>query len=72
MAIPSTQKRWVIHGTSKGLDEYKLEQGHVAQPDAHQVLVKLHAAAINFRDIMIPRVYPRGFLRRGPELIPTR
>jgi len=56
MAIPSTQKKWVIYGTSRGLDEYKFEEGPVALPDAHQVLVKLHPAAINFRDIMIPRV----------------
>ncbi|KAK6383432.1 hypothetical protein LTS17_002724 [Exophiala oligosperma] len=55
MTAPSVQKKWVIHGTKRGLDEYKLEQGPVAKPDGHQVLVKLHAAAINFRDIMIPR-----------------
>ncbi|KAJ9605683.1 hypothetical protein H2200_009532 [Cladophialophora chaetospira] len=55
MAIPATQKKWIINGTSKGLDEYHFTQGPVSKVEENKVLVKLHAAALNFRDLMIPR-----------------
>jgi NADPH:quinone reductase-like Zn-dependent oxidoreductase len=55
MALPTTQKKWIINGSQRGLDEYELIQGPVPNVDEQGVLVKMHAASINFRELMIPR-----------------
>jgi NADPH:quinone reductase-like Zn-dependent oxidoreductase len=55
MALPTTQKKWIINGSQRGLDEYEFTQGPVPRIDDHGVLVKMHAASINFRELMIPR-----------------
>ncbi|KAK1758898.1 NAD(P)-binding protein [Echria macrotheca] len=54
MALPTTQKKWIINGTQKGLDELQYTEGPVPKVDDYSVLVKLHAASINYRDILIP------------------
>ncbi|KAF4826596.1 Zinc-type alcohol dehydrogenase-like protein [Colletotrichum tropicale] len=53
--IPPTQKQWVLHGTN-GFNSLTF------QPDApvpsigdREVLVQIHAASLNFRDLMIAR-----------------
>jgi NADPH:quinone reductase-like Zn-dependent oxidoreductase len=56
MIIPTTQKKWVIRGQEKGLDELHFTEGPIPKIDDYGVLVKLHAAAINYRDILIPSV----------------
>jgi NADPH:quinone reductase-like Zn-dependent oxidoreductase len=56
MALPTTQKKWIINGTEKGFDEYTLEEGPITKVDDHRVLVKLHAAGLNYRDILIAHV----------------
>ena len=56
MELPKTQKKWVISGTTKEIDEWQLVDGPVPTIDSYSVLVKMHAAAINFRDLMIARV----------------
>jgi NADPH:quinone reductase-like Zn-dependent oxidoreductase len=56
MALPSSQKKWIINGTTQGLDEFQLTEGVVPEVDDYGVLVKLHAAALNYRDILIPTV----------------
>jgi hypothetical protein len=53
---PSTTKQWVIQGSAKGFDELKLTEGPVPQVGEHDVLVKMHAASLNFRDLIIPKV----------------
>jgi NADPH:quinone reductase-like Zn-dependent oxidoreductase len=52
-----TTKAWTINGTTNGFDEL---QFHEALPiptlGAHDVLVKVENAALNFRDAMVPQV----------------
>lgn len=56
MALPSTQKKWVITGQEKGYDELNFTDGPIPTVGDHGVLVKLHAASLNYRDHMIPKV----------------
>lgn len=56
MSLPSTQKKWVIMGQERGFDEYNFTEGPVPTVGDYGVLVKLHAAALNYRDHMIPKV----------------
>ena len=67
MALPNSQKKWIINGTTKGLDEIQFTEGPVPKMDDFSVLVKLHAAAINYRDIIIPNVScPSALLTTSP------
>ena len=56
MTLPSTQKKWIIKGQEKGLDEFELVEGPIPAIDDYGVLVKLHAAALNHRELLIPTV----------------
>ena len=56
MALPSAQKKWLITGVEKGVDDLQMIEGPIPKVGDYGVLVKLHAAAINYRDIMIPSV----------------
>jgi NADPH:quinone reductase-like Zn-dependent oxidoreductase len=54
---PSTMKQWVVQDKEHGFD------GLVYQPNAavpkvgeYEVLVKLEAASLNYRDLVIPQV----------------
>ncbi|KAM0253114.1 hypothetical protein ACHAQJ_007390 [Trichoderma viride] len=55
MSLPSVQKKWVIMGQGKDLDEYNFTEGPVPSVGEYGVLVKLHAAALNYRDFLIPK-----------------
>ncbi|KAL2163780.1 hypothetical protein VTH06DRAFT_5839 [Thermothelomyces fergusii] len=54
MAIPATQKQWIIQGAGKGLDELAYQEGPVPKLGETDVLVKLRAASLNYRDLLIP------------------
>ncbi|KPI39971.1 Zinc-type alcohol dehydrogenase-like protein [Cyphellophora attinorum] len=54
MALPSTQKQWILCGTEKGLDEWQFRDAAVPQVGSHGVLVKMHAAGLNYREVLIP------------------
>ncbi|KAL7940294.1 NAD(P)-binding protein [Trichoderma barbatum] len=56
MALPLTQNKWVIMGQKKGYDELNFAEGPVPTVGDYGVLVKLHAAALNYRDHLIPKV----------------
>ena len=56
MAIPSTQKQWILSGTEKGFDEWKYVDGPVPKVTNRGVLVKLHAASINGRELLTQNV----------------
>lgn len=56
MALPSTQKKWIIMGREKGLDDLQLVEGPIPKVDDYEVLVKLHAASINPREVQIMNV----------------
>jgi hypothetical protein len=56
MALPTVQKKWIIQGREKGLDEIQLVEGPIPKVDDYGVLVKIHAVGLNPRDYQIP--YP--------------
>ncbi|KAI0189544.1 hypothetical protein EV127DRAFT_341001 [Xylaria flabelliformis] len=55
MAIPSTQKQWTVTGTGKQLETLQYGDGEVPKVGDSDVLVKLNAASLNYRDLIIPR-----------------
>lgn len=48
-------KQWVLHG-KKGIDSLTLEKTRIPQPGENEVLIKLHAVSLNYRDLMIATV----------------
>jgi len=54
MSIPQTAKQWNVTGTS-GFDDLKFQEAPVPELGDSQVLVKLHAASLNYRDLIIPQ-----------------
>ncbi|EMR65750.1 hypothetical protein MGN70_008877 [Eutypa lata] len=62
---PSNQKQWSVTGTDKGFDSLQLVDAPVPQVGENEVLVKLRAASLNYRDLIIPKgMYP--FATRFP------
>ncbi len=53
---PSTMKQWVITGSDKGFDGLQVQDAQVLKLSDHDVLVKLHAASLNYRDLAIAKV----------------
>jgi hypothetical protein len=54
-SIPKTQKAWTIQGKT-GFDCLKFNKGvPVHEPGDYECLVKLHAASLNYRDLVIPQ-----------------
>ncbi|KAK7934771.1 NAD(P)-binding protein [Apiospora marii] len=59
MAPPSNQKQWVIASEKKDLDGLEFVDAEVPKCGETEVLVKLHAASLNYRDLAIPKgMYP--------------
>ncbi|KAB5533487.1 hypothetical protein GE09DRAFT_972875 [Coniochaeta sp. 2T2.1] len=59
MSIPQKQKQWVITSGEKGFDGLQSQEAQVPKVGAHDVLVKLHAASLNYRDLAIAKgMYP--------------
>ncbi|KAM3555869.1 hypothetical protein MY1884_005353 [Beauveria asiatica] len=54
--IPATTKQWTVSSIdgSQGFGALKLNEVAVTPPGDSQVLVKLEAASLNFRDLIIP------------------
>lgn len=52
----SQMKQWVVNGADKGFDGMTFGNGPVPKVGENEVLVKLHAAALNYRDLTIPKV----------------
>lgn len=50
-----TMKQWVLHGKN-GIDSLTLEETSIPQPGENEVLIKLHAVSLNYRDLMIANV----------------
>ncbi|KAI1204737.1 NAD(P)-binding protein [Annulohypoxylon truncatum] len=56
---PSTTKQWTITGKDKGFDGLELTEAPIPKIGENDVLVKLHAASLNYRDLIIPKgMYP--------------
>lgn len=63
-------KAWVISGTDKGFDGLEFRDTEVPQPGENEVLVRLHAASLNYRDLIIPKVSRRK--KADPGLLRAR
>jgi len=54
-AVPKNTMAWTIQGFN-GFDSLKLnEKAAVPEVSDYEVLVKLHAASLNYRDLIIPK-----------------
>jgi NADPH:quinone reductase-like Zn-dependent oxidoreductase len=53
-SIPKTTKVWTINGKN-GFDSLKLSEVPVPEISDYEVLVKFHAASLNYRDLIIPK-----------------
>ena len=56
MSLPTSQKKWVIRGTQKGIDEYDVTEGPIPSVNEHGVPVEPPAPAIDYRYLIIPTV----------------
>jgi NADPH:quinone reductase-like Zn-dependent oxidoreductase len=55
-------KQWSLTGTDKDFDGLAYGDAPVPSVGENEVLVKLHAASLNYRDLVIPKVccaYPK-------------
>jgi NADPH:quinone reductase-like Zn-dependent oxidoreductase len=52
-------KQWTVSGTGKGFETLHFGEADVPKVGENEVLIKLHAASLNYRDLIIPRgLYP--------------
>lgn len=69
--IPQTTKRWVIRNFT-GPDGLELEEAPIPELGANDVLVKLSAASLNYRDLVMARgAYPWALPSPGDLIVPT-
>ncbi|KAL2870887.1 putative raffinose synthase protein Sip1 [Aspergillus lucknowensis] len=52
---PSTQKQWTVLNGENSFDGLKYGDAPVPKVGENEVLVKLHAASLNYRDLIIPK-----------------
>jgi NADPH:quinone reductase-like Zn-dependent oxidoreductase len=52
---PTTQKQWSVKGKENRFDELKFEEAEIPAVGDNDVLVKLHGASLNYRDLIIPQ-----------------
>lgn len=57
MANTTTMKQWVVRSDKNDLDGMVFVDAPVPQVGENDVLVKLHSAALNYRDVAIPKVW---------------
>lgn len=54
-SIPKANKAWTVEG-KEGFESLKLNSNApVPRPSDYEVLVKFHAASLNYRDLIIPK-----------------
>ncbi|KAJ5156685.1 Polyketide synthase enoylreductase [Penicillium capsulatum] len=51
---PSTMKQWVVENMNNGFDGLAFKDASIPKVGENDVLVKLHAASLNYRDLLIP------------------
>lgn len=57
---PQTTKQWTVEG-KEGFDSLKFNKSaSLPEVGSEEVLVKFHAASLNYRDLLIPRVRERS------------
>ena len=53
---PTASKQWKVTRVDKGFDGLEFEEASVPRLGGNDVLVRIRAVALNFRDLMIPKV----------------
>jgi NADPH:quinone reductase-like Zn-dependent oxidoreductase len=54
-SLPKTTKAWVVEGQND-FDSLQFKaDAPVPEPSNYEVLVKFHAASLNYRDLIIPK-----------------
>lgn len=53
---PSTMKQWVVENKDNGFDGLVFKDAPIPTVGETEVLVKLQAASLNYRDLIIPLV----------------
>lgn len=66
MSVPASLKQWVITSGEKDFDGLQPQEAKVENVGEHDVLVKLHAASLNYRDLAIAKVCPPPFAPTCP------
>ncbi len=57
MAVPTSHKQWFITGADKGFDGLVFQDAAVPKIGENEILVKMGGASINYRDLIIPKVW---------------
>ena len=52
----ATMKQWTVTGSDGGFDNLVFGDAPIPKLGENEVLVKMHAAALNYRDLTIPKV----------------
>ena len=52
----STMKQWIVEGKDKDFDGLVYQDALVPRVGESEVLVKLQAVSLNYRDLVIPKV----------------
>ena len=53
---PSKMKQWTITSTEKDFNGLEFGEVEVPKVGENDVLVKIHAVSLNYRDLIIPKV----------------
>lgn len=53
---PATMKQWVVQNKENDFDGLVYQEAPVPKVGEREVLVKLQAASLNYRDLVIPKV----------------
>ncbi|KLU87036.1 hypothetical protein MAPG_06042 [Magnaporthiopsis poae ATCC 64411] len=67
-----TTDQWIVNGTEKGFDELEYQK-NVPVPNVgdNDVLVRLHGATLNYRDLIIPKGKAVTNNSKNRECIPS-
>lgn len=58
---PSSMKQWTVLNKDNDFDGLTFGEAPVPKVGDNDVLVKFHAASLNYRDLIIPKVRPFVF-----------
>lgn len=64
----ATMKSWVVENTKNDFDGMVYKDAPVPKVGETDVLVKMHAASLNYRDLIIPMVWTLRLRDKHEEL----